>query len=60
MKMDMLISKKRESKKTYTGMVHRTYSEKELLELQDIKEILEKKEDMPYIDMETILSTYEG
>ena len=54
------ISKKRDSTKTYTGMVYRTYSEVDLLEIQDIKNTLEKKEDMIYIDMETILSTYEG
>ena len=41
-------------------MIYRTYSEVDFLDLQDIKFALEKKEDMIYIDLETILSTYEG
>ena len=41
-------------------MIYRTHSEVDLLELQDIKFALEKKEDQTYIDLETILSTYDG
>ena len=41
-------------------MVYRTYSEVDLLELQDIKNAVLKKEDINFIDLETILGTYEG
>ena len=46
--------------KTYSGMIYRTYSELDLLELLDVKIALEKKEDIGHMDMETILGTYEG
>ena len=41
-------------------MIYRTYSEVELLELEDIKKALKDREDVDYIDLETIFSTYEG
>ena len=46
--------------KTYSGTIFRTFSEVELLELKDITYALEEKFDIGYIDLETILSTYEG
>ena len=51
---------KMEDDKKYSGMIYRTYSEIDLLDLLDIKIALERKEDINYIDLDTILSTYEG
>ena len=51
---------KEDQQKVFSGMIYRTYSELDLLELLDIKLALEKKEDIGHIDIETILGTYEG
>ena len=46
--------------KTLDGIVYRTYSEMDLLELRDISLAIDKKKEMHalHIDMETILATY--
>ena len=49
-----------DQQKTYSGTIYRTQSELDLLELLDIKLALEKKDDIGYIDISTILGTYEG
>ena len=59
-----MLSKKR-NQKFYNGTVFRTYSEIDLLELQEIKRGLETpKEDMKhgqnYLNIDTILTSYEG
>ena len=52
--------KKRGKEKNFDGIVYRTCSEIDLLDLLQINTALKKKERLGHIDMSTILATYEG
>ena len=47
-------------KKSICGTLYRTYSELDLLELQETQDTIEKEKKMRYIDHETIVAIYQG
>ena len=52
--------KKKRLSNNYAGIIFRTCSEVDLLDLAQIKVAIDNKEVLNYIDLDTMLSTYEG